>query len=306
MTPIGVKVFAACSTRLAAMPMPAGLTLREATLGDLPAILSLRESVGWTPHEWAMRAVIGQGDTIFVVAEDDGGGIAAMGSGIVYPPSIGFIGNMVVAPALRRRGVGSEILDAVAGWLSRAGCDRLELNATDEGRPLYERHGFASRGTSAAVGISRRALRRLGPASEARPIWLEDLERLAAYDRPRFGGDRSRLLELLTTDGIARGLLVERDGEMAGYAFLQAEDHRLGPMVADTPEMAVGLVAAMFEAEPELADVRLNLPPGNAGGAEWLKRVRVAMADWDGRMCRGPEIPRRDETIYQMTVGPLG
>jgi GNAT superfamily N-acetyltransferase len=286
--------------------MPAGLTLREATLRDLPAIVSLRASVGWTPHEWAMRALIGQDDTIFVVAQDEGGGIAAVGSGIVYAPTIGFIGNMVVGEAWRRRGVGSEVLDAVATWLGRAGCSRLELNATDDGRPLYERHGFASRGTSAAVSISRRALRRLGAVADARPLRSGDLDSLAAYDRPRFGGDRSRLLELLITDGIARGLLVERDGNIEGYAFLQADDGRLGPMVADTPDVAAQLVAAMFEAEPELADVRLNLPPGNATGAAWLRRVRVAMADWDGRMARGPEIARRDDTIYQMTAGPLG
>jgi GNAT superfamily N-acetyltransferase len=279
------------------MPLPAGLALREASHDDLPAIVSLRESAGWTPHEWAMRAVIGQGDTIFVVAEDDGGGIAAMGSGIVYRPSIGFIGNMVVAEPWRRRGVGSEILDAVAGWLSRAGCDRLELNATDEGRPLYERHGFASRGTSAAIGISRRALRRLGSGTDARPLVVEDLERLTAYDRPRFGGDRSRLLGLLATDGIARGLTVERDGAIEGFVFVQHEERRLGPMVADTPEVATGLVSAAFETQPELADVRLNLPPGNEIGAEWLRRARVAMADWDGRMARGPDVPRRDDTI---------
>lgn len=288
------------------MPLPAGVTLREATLDDLPSIIDLRASVGWTPHEWAMRAVIGESDAIFVVAVDERGGIAAMGSGIVYAPSIGFIGNMVVANQVRRRGVGSEILGAVVDWLTSAGCERFELNATDDGRPLYERHGFASRGTSAAIGISRRGLRRLGPAAPVRLVGLGDLERLAAYDRPRFGGDRSRLLELLTTDGIARGFFVEHDGEVAGYAFLQAEERRLGPMVADSPHIAAGLVAAVFEADADVVDVRLNLPPGNAAGVAWLKRVRVAMADWDGRMARGPDVPRREDTIYQMTVGPLG
>jgi GNAT superfamily N-acetyltransferase len=288
------------------MPSPSGLALREATLEDVPAIVGLRAAAGWTPHRWMMPAVIGQPDAVFVVAEDSDGHLAAMGSGVVYRPSVGFIGNMVVAEDYRRRGLGSAILDAVVDGLATAGCERLELNATDEGRPLYERHGFASRGTSAAIGISRRALRRLGAPADARPIGTEDLELLAAYDRPRFGGDRSRLLELLVTDSVAEGLLVERDGEVAGYAFLQAEGSRVGPMVADTPEMAAGLVAAVFEAEPELADIRLNLPPGNEAGAAWLRRVRVAIADWGGRMARGPDVPRRDDTIYQMTVGPLG
>jgi hypothetical protein len=241
-----------------------------------------------------------------VVAETADGEIAAMGSGIVYAPALGFIGNMVVADGHRRKGIGSEILSRIATWLEGAGCHRFELNATDEGRPLYERHGFASRGTSLAVGISRRAAGRLGPTRAARSLDPADLGRVAAFDRARFGGDRSRLLALLAMDGIARGFVTESEGAIEGFAFVQAEGQRIGPMVADTPEVAAGLVAAAFEAFPDLADVRLNLPPDNAAGAEWLRGVRVAAMDWGGRMARGPNVPRQDDAIYQMTVGPLG
>ena len=288
------------------MPLRTDLSIRDATLVDLPAIAALRQSVGWTPHDWAMRAVIGQPDSIFVVAETGEGELAAMGSGIAYAPALGFVGNMVVAEGHRRQGIGSEILELVTAWLEAAGCHRFELNATDEGRPLYERHGFVSRGTSLAAGISGRALPRLGPVRDARPLERGDIARLADYDRPRFGGDRSRLLAVLGTNDVARGYVVERDGEIEGFAFVQAEEQRIGPMVAGSPEVAASLVAAVFGDRPELADVRLNLPPGNAAGAAWLRRVRVAAMDWDGRMARGPDVPRRDDTIYQMTVGPLG
>jgi hypothetical protein len=51
---------------------------------------------------------------------------------------------------------------------------------------------------------------------------------------------------------------------------------------------------------------RLNLPPGNRPGAEWLRGMGVVVEPWDGRMARGPQVPRRDDTIYGMTVGALG
>lgn len=288
------------------MTLAPGISLRDATADDLPAIVGLREAVDWRGHEWAMRAAIGQPDAVFVLAQDADGGVVAMGSGIAYPPALGFIGNMVVAEPHRRKGIGSAILDAVVDRLAASGCSRFELNATDEGRPLYERHGFTSRGVSTAAGISRRTIGRLGPARAARPMVPADAGRLAEYDRPRFGGDRSRLLGLLATAGIARGFVVEDDGALAGFAFLQHEEQRIGPMVADTPEVAAGLVAAVFEAEPGIADLRLNLAPGNIDGAAWLKGARVATAGWHGRMARGPDVPRDDGTIYQMTVGPLG
>lgn len=288
------------------MSLPAGLALREATTDDLPRIVALRESVEWTPHAWAMRAVIDEPDSAFVVATDETGEVAAMGSGIAYPPRLGFVGNMVVAERHRRRGVGSAILDAVVDRLTALGCDRLELNATEEGRPLYERHGFASRGVSVAAAMSRRALRRLGPVHPVREAGPDEIERIVAYDAPRFGGDRGRLLRRLTEEGSGQALISEGGDGIDGYAIVVAEDRRFGPMVADAPETAASLVAGAFERDPELADVRFNLPPANVDGAAWLERVRVASRPWEGRMARGPEVERRDETIYQMAAGPLG
>ncbi len=136
------------------MSLPDGLSLRDATAADLPAIAALRVAAGWTVHEWALRAVIGVPHARFVVAVDDRGDIAATGSGIVYG-SLGFVGNMIVAEPHRRQGLGSAVLVAVTDFLEGAGCLRIELNATSDGRPLYERHGFESIGRSLTVRVPR-------------------------------------------------------------------------------------------------------------------------------------------------------
>ncbi|HET9416985.1 MAG TPA: GNAT family N-acetyltransferase, partial [Candidatus Limnocylindria bacterium] len=189
------------------MTLPAELTMREATLADLSGIAALRESVGWSVHEWALRAVIGQPHARCVVVTDGGGAMAAMGSGIVYGP-IGFVGNMVVAETHRRRGLGSEVLTAIISFLEGAGCVRLELNATSEGRHLYERHGFATIGTSISATIGRDTPLGADATVEIRSAQTdEDLEALIAYDRPRFGGDRWALLQILSVDPAAQLLL---------------------------------------------------------------------------------------------------
>ena len=61
-----------------------------------------------------------------------------------------------------------------------------------------------------------------------------------------------------------------------------------------------------FNAMPALEELRLNLPPENREGADWMRGLGVEVEEWDGRMARGPQVPRRPETIYAMTVGPLG
>jgi len=287
------------------MSLPSDLSLRDATLGDLPAIAGLRESVGWGVADWALRAVIGQSHARCLVAVDGAGTLAGVGSGIVYGP-LGFIGNMIVAEAHRRRGVGSAILGAVAEYLEGAGCTRLELNATSDGRPLYERHGFRSLGHSATARIPRDADLSTDPAVAVRRASRADLDALAAYDRPRFGGDRRILLELLVDTPGMTTLLAEGPGGVAGYTCVRTDESRIGPMLAEAPPVAAAVLREAFALLPHVPDLRLNLPPNNRAGAAWLEQLGVNVEPWDGRMGRGPAIPRRDDTVYGLAMGALG
>jgi ribosomal protein S18 acetylase RimI-like enzyme len=287
------------------MSLPDDLALRDATLDDLPAIAALRDEVGWGSQEWALRAVIGHADASCVLAVGPAGEIAGVGSGIVYGP-MGFVGNMIVAEQHRRRGVGSVILKAVVDFLEGAGCVRLELNATSDGRPLYERHGFRSTGTSLSAGVPRTTPLRLDTAVDIRPGTNADLEAVAAYDRPRFGGDRRRVLHEAASDTAALLLIAEREAEIAGYGVLRSDAGRIGPFVADEPSVAATLLSEVFARSPEAADLRVNLPPGNRRGAEWLRSLGAVIETWNGRMARGVQLPKREETIYGMAVGALG
>jgi GNAT superfamily N-acetyltransferase len=285
--------------------LPDGVTLRDATSEDLPAIAALRESVGWGVHEWALRAVIGEPSARCIVAANGEAEVMAVGSGIAYGP-LGFVGNMVVAPDVQRRGLGSAILNGVIGFLEAAGCVRLELNATSEGRPLYERHGFHSTGTSATAEIPRGLSLTADPSVDVRVAAIADLEALGSYDRPRFGGDRRRILELLLADADATVLAAGIANELAGYACVHADGGRIGPFLADAPTIAETLLASAFDLAPDVERLRLNLPPGNEIGAGWLRGLGVETAGWDGRMARGADVPKREETLWGMAVGALG
>lgn len=50
--------------------------------------------------------------------------------------------DMEVWPAFRRRGIGRDILSVLMGAAAEAGADRMTLNATPEGAPLYATSGF--------------------------------------------------------------------------------------------------------------------------------------------------------------------
>jgi hypothetical protein len=214
---------------------------------------------------------------------------------------------MVVAEAHRRRGIGSAVLTSITSFLESAGCSRLELNATSEGRPLYELHGFATIGTSATATIGRTMALASDPGVDIHQAVSDaDLEAVIAYDRSRFGGDRRALLELLSADPAARLLLAERGGHLEGYACLRIDSPRIGPFLAETPDVAATLLVDAFDRARGVETLRINLPPNNRPGAAWLAQLGVEIEPWDGRMARGPQVPRRDETVYGMAVGALG
>ena len=288
------------------MPLPDDLHMRTAAETDVPVIAALRDSVGWAIHEWALRAVIVPPDARCLVVTDDLDRIVGAGSGISYG-ELGFVGNMVVVEDHRRRGVGSAVLEAIVDFLSRErGCTRLELNATSEGRPLYERNGFESIGMSTFGRIGRDVSLAHDPSVTVRRAGSDDLDGIATFDQPRFGGDRRPLLELMLGDAACRFVVAERDAAIVGYAGLQLDGPRIGPMVADAPSVAEAILQEAFDLMPEVDELRLNLPPENREGFEWLRRLGVEVEPWDGRMARGPQVPRRPETVYAMTVGPLG
>ena len=285
------------------MRLPDDLGLRTANEHDLPAIATLRESVGWTAHEWALRAVLDPSDSRCLVVVD-GERVVGVGSGISYG-RLGFVGNMVVAEGHRRRGIGAAILESVIEFLEgERGCERLELFATESGRPLYAGYGFALTDPGAVASVPRSTALGVDPSIEVEEA--RDADGLAEYDVTRFGGDRRRLLTMMATDP-GRPLLVARHtGAVTGYAWLRSDGPRLGPALADTPRAAAALLAAAFEQAPGASELTLNVPTANVPGTRWLQSLGIDMEPWDGRMARGPALPRRDDTIYANLVGALG
>ena len=54
-----------------------------------------------------------------------------------------YIMNMYVRPDYRRRGIATHMLDLLVADARSRGVDCITLEATDMGRPLYEKYGFA-------------------------------------------------------------------------------------------------------------------------------------------------------------------
>lgn len=59
-------------------------------------------------------------------------------------PRCGFIFNVYTAPAHRKRGLARLLMDAMHAWGRAEGLERVVLNASAAGLPIYESMGYVA------------------------------------------------------------------------------------------------------------------------------------------------------------------
>ncbi|QKW17840.1 GNAT family N-acetyltransferase [Kitasatospora sp. NA04385] len=135
--------------------------VRPATSEDAEELLRLRVDVltgrpatdAWRTTFFAdLRARLGTDPHLLAYVADAGDGtLAACAIGVVYRgydgPAYpdgrwGRIHTVVTDPRHRRRDLGEAVTRALVGALQERGCSSVELIATPEGLPLYEKLGF--------------------------------------------------------------------------------------------------------------------------------------------------------------------
>jgi Acetyltransferase (GNAT) family/Acetyltransferase (GNAT) domain len=193
-----------------------------------------------------------QPDGWLVVA--DGGDVAAVGGALAYG-SFCWIGLVATDPTRRRQGLATRISARLVEWARELGCATIALDASQSGRPVYERLGFRVVGETAELSLPS-ALAGAEPSSAARGR-PDAVERLLALDRRVFGGDRARLLRALAGQADARCYVATSGEEPAGYLF--ARTRLLGPGCALSNDAARDLVRAAL-ADRAATGQRLLLP----------------------------------------------
>lgn len=167
----------------------------------------------------------------------------------------GSIGMVIVDNAWQRRGIGKRLFK---GLLQALDGRDVMLQATAQGRPLYESLGFT------AIGHARQFHGHWQPPTEANPtapittdnlarlLQPQDLPALLAYDQRERGLARPALLQALLAqmDADERcAVSVDAHGRLCGYGILRrfGRGWVVGPLLADGADRAVALVKRLTQ-----------------------------------------------------------
>lgn len=182
-------------------------------------------------------------------------GALRAGAALVDYGRIAYLGIVGTDPAMQGWGFGRRIVEAVLAPVPPE-CVVL-LDASDAGAPLYEKLGFqdvdATVVLEAEGPIPGPSVPGIGPLAAA------DLGAVAAYDAAVFGADRSTALAALFRER-PEGAVCRHGGRVVGYGLRQAA--RIGPVLAEMPEIAQGLIAALSASGPE-GPLTIIVPSGN-------------------------------------------
>ncbi len=210
---------------------------RLMTLGDIPAGMRLKDGAGWnqTAHDWE-RLLSASPDGCFV-AECEGR-VVGTSATIIYEARFAWIGMVIVHPHYRGQGIGTSLLERAIRQLDARAVPVMKLDATPQGKPLYEQLGFVTE-----YDVERWALTR-AVAKPAVGTVLREIEDALPLDREVFGADRSALLRSVAAETPEFVLVTRGEEAVNGYAFGRrgSRADQLGPWVARDEAAAATLL----------------------------------------------------------------
>ncbi len=217
------------------------MRLRAMTKQDIPDAQCLKEIAGWNQTEMDWERFLEAGEAGCFVAELDGR-VCGTATTISFENRFAWVGMVLVNPTCRGRGIGTRLLAQTIEYLDGRGIPCIKLDATPQGRPLYEKLGFLPEYEIERWTLQRTAVQVAGTSEASRfpdfaPSLLEDIFKT---DRVVFGANRSFLLKSLHQQAPALTAGITLEGKLQGYTFGRRgsfADH-LGPWMANDAVVA--------------------------------------------------------------------
>lgn len=279
-----------------------GVVLRTMTADDLPEAQALSAELRWPhrPVDWEQVFAHSEG----LVAERDGK-VVATAQRWLWGDRHATIGLVIVSPACQGRRIGHRLMSALLEGMD----DRtVLLQATAEGRGLYERLGFVRTGEIRQhQGVAQPTPLIALPAGwRLRPAGLNEAAALHQLDEEARGMPRATLIDELIAQADAC-VVLDHESTQKGFAILRrfGRGHVIGPVVAPDAQSAKALIAhlaGMNAGRFTRIDIDFE-----SGLTEWLESIGLLRVDAPTTMVRGAPLqhPAGAPQLYAIVTQAL-
>jgi predicted GNAT family N-acyltransferase len=279
------------------MLQPNRSQLRKLLISDIPSAVGLSAEAGWnqTNEDWHLLIDLAA-ENCFAIELD--GELAATTTLLCYGRRLGWIGMVLTKRCYRGRGFARRLLTTALRRADQMGIETVKLDATDQGRPLYEGMGFrfeqpVERWTRTGSGDVPEAIVAVNDIPLA-GIW-------EGADRSAFGVERVELLRRLAKRGRPAffhgcSYLLTRSGRQTAY---------LGPCVCESPDIARSLIDRALQTRTN-GGWSWDLLPKHTSAVAIAQDLGFAPTRGLQRMLRGRDLHSKEESIYAIAGFELG
>jgi ribosomal protein S18 acetylase RimI-like enzyme len=278
-------------------------TIRTMTREELDIAVDWAAAEGWNPGRHDADCFHAADPSGFLIGLLDNVPVAVI-SAVKYGESFGFIGFYIVKPEYRGKGCGLQIWNAALAYLKGR---TVGLDGVVAQQDNYRKSGFA---------LAYRNIRYCGSGSGTMPADAGIIPAatlpfadISAYDRAFFPDERSRFLQCWLTQPHSNALVIlDGTGKPTGYGMVRTcrTGHKIGPLLADTPQLAERLFLALQASIPEGAALFLDVPEVNPAALDLVKRHAMTPAFETARMYTGPFPALPVDRLFGVTTFELG
>jgi GNAT superfamily N-acetyltransferase len=261
---------------------------RDLTSNDIPAGLRLCRLAGWNQLEADWELFLRLSPRGCRAAVQDGKVVGTVTT-VNYENRFAWVGMVLVDTEARGQGVGTQLLQEAMSILR--GIPAIRLDATPQGRPVYQRLGFeddyelcrmqlaeitvADRPPDLSHGQLPSDLSQAEGQLFVRPMKADDLLAVGEADRRIFGADRREILQWALHRSPEYAWVALSSRELEGYCFGRHGFNfdQIGPVHCQKELVSQRLVTAcLSSAKPGtrvIVDPLLHSP-------SWLEWLRLA------------------------------
>ncbi len=276
------------------------LKIRNMCREEAKFAIEMAASEGWNPGIHDAELFYEADKEGFFIAEVEGKP-AGCACAVAYDESFGFLGLYVVKPEFREKGIGMKLTEKCLEYL---GNRNIGLDGVVENEKKYQQ---AMKFKSAYSN-----LRFEGEGGGEMPSGLVNLLKvpfklLLEYDRQMFPAPRPAFLEKWIKQPDSNSFAVLEKGELKGYGFIRKcwKGYKIGPLFADTPEIAERIFRALKASVPE-ETVYLDVPEPNTKAVDMAKKYGMNIMFKTIRMYSKKEPDIKLQNVYGVTSFELG